>query len=192
MPLAPASLVIGEFLERYGHLPPGAKFPVSRAPLNEDEERSLRVLAGINHLGLGPLYEVLLDHSGPAVREALLALLSALQRGEGVALFCHLGKNRTGLMSALVLGILGAPDAAILDDYAASAGQVDPAAQALALENMRLPPDAVTTAFDGAHPEDMAWVLGFLRAAYQGIDGYLDAVGFGEELRRQLRAELLA
>ena len=44
-------------------------------------------------------------------------ILDAVQKGEPTAFFCKLGKDRTGLISMLVLSCCGATEDEIVSDY---------------------------------------------------------------------------
>ncbi len=44
-------------------------------------------------------------------------ILEAVERGEPVTFFCKLGKDRTGLISMLVLSCCGASEQDIISDY---------------------------------------------------------------------------
>ena len=44
-------------------------------------------------------------------------ILEAVERGEPVVFFCKLGKDRTGLISMLVLSCCGASEQDIISDY---------------------------------------------------------------------------
>jgi protein-tyrosine phosphatase len=65
---------------------------------------------------LGEGYVRMLEHGGPASASAirLLADPSSLP----AVFHCTAGKDRTGVLAALVLGEMGVPDAAIAEDYA--------------------------------------------------------------------------
>ena len=64
-------------------------------------------------------YAVILDHSRARVSETLATLA---EPGVLPALFhCGVGKDRTGLIAALVLGLAGVPAGTIAEDYALSA-----------------------------------------------------------------------
>jgi protein tyrosine/serine phosphatase len=52
-------------------------------------------------------------------------ILNALENGEVVAVFCKLGKDRTGLLTMLVLSCCGATDAEIVSDYIRSACEIE-------------------------------------------------------------------
>ena len=47
----------------------------------------------------------------------LQVILEAVQKGEPTAFFCKLGKDRTGLISMLVLSCCGATEDEIVSDY---------------------------------------------------------------------------
>jgi protein-tyrosine phosphatase len=64
----------------------------------------------------GEMYLRLVEHGGGAVVEALRLL--AADAALPAVFHCTAGKDRTGVLAALVLGQLGVPDAAIADDYA--------------------------------------------------------------------------
>jgi protein tyrosine/serine phosphatase len=44
-------------------------------------------------------------------------ILEAVQKGEPTAFFCKLGKDRTGIISMLVLSCCGATEGEIVSDY---------------------------------------------------------------------------
>jgi protein-tyrosine phosphatase len=68
---------------------------------------------------LSTLYTAIIDKRGNALKGALQTLA---EPGALPALFhCTAGKDRTGVVSALLLGIAGVPDETIVEDYALSA-----------------------------------------------------------------------
>jgi hypothetical protein len=69
-------------------------------------------------VGLRRYYEVILSGSGPAIGAAMRALA---QPGALPGLVhCAVGKDRTGVICALILSLCGVPDDAIAADYAVS------------------------------------------------------------------------
>ena len=67
-----------------------------------------------------------MSHAGSQLAAALRHILNGCGcGGEAVVFGCTSGKDRTGLLSALVLGLLGASDAAIIEDYLISNKAVD-------------------------------------------------------------------
>ena len=71
------------------------------------------------HLRADQGYRSWLDHCQPSVRDVLVSLSD---NDAGVALYhCSGGKDRTGLVTALLLGLAGVPDELIAADYALTA-----------------------------------------------------------------------
>ena len=66
-----------------------------------------------------------MSHAGSQLAAALRHILRGCGGGEAVVFGCTSGKDRTGLLSALVLGLLGASDTAIVEDYLISNEAVD-------------------------------------------------------------------
>ncbi|KAK9796986.1 hypothetical protein WJX73_007189 [Symbiochloris irregularis] len=76
----------------------------------------------VNRMGLPGLYETILDTSGPELCCALQTVTAAAEAGEPVIMFCKVGKDRTGLLAALIAAACDAPDEDILVDYHRSDG----------------------------------------------------------------------
>jgi protein-tyrosine phosphatase len=92
---------------------------------------------------------------------------------------CFAGKDRTGILTALVLGLLGVADVDIAADYALSQ-----AAMIHLLEWLRAQSgetaaqiDARAPAIVAAEPETMAEFLKRFRAAYGSFDAYVARLG---------------
>jgi protein tyrosine/serine phosphatase len=163
-------------------------------------------LAGLNAAGLPGLYRVMLDSGGPAFGAALRAVTAGAEEEEeetgetsppppATLFFCRLGKDRTGLLAALILAVVGADRDAILADYAASAA--DPAALGLALGGLEAAGRSLSgldaAVFASAPPAAMAAALEHLDSAYGGVEAYLSGIcGFGAGWQARLRAALAA
>jgi protein-tyrosine phosphatase len=84
----------------------------------------------------------------------------------GIVIHCHAGRDRTGLIVALLLGVAGVPAATISADYALSFAAVS---------------------------ETMDTTLDYLDRAYGGIVPYVRAIGLTDDeiarLRHRLRAD---
>ncbi|MEV4623704.1 tyrosine-protein phosphatase [Asanoa sp. NPDC049573] len=65
-------------------------------------------------------YAALLDHSRPGIGAAFRAVAEAPPGG--VIVHCHEGKDRTGVLVALLLLVAGVPEDEVADDYALTAG----------------------------------------------------------------------
>ena len=121
------------------------------------------------------------------------AIVQALARAEdgGVLFYCHTGKDRTGLIAALLLAVLGVPHDDVADDYAVSLECLRPL-QAEWLEHgpgERSDREAEDAKFS-ARPEIMQAVLRHVEEEYGGAEAYLEGAGVLpddiEHLRRRL------
>ncbi|GAB0493115.1 hypothetical protein MMPV_004388 [Pyropia vietnamensis] len=100
-------------------LPLSTSMPLlARAALGHPSGRA-GVVALMDNAGLTGLAGMLVHHGGAGLAGALRAVAAARLP---VALFCTAGKDRTGLLVAMVLAVCGASDEEIVADYAASEG----------------------------------------------------------------------
>jgi protein tyrosine/serine phosphatase len=138
------------------------------------------------------LYLTMLDTGGAAYAEALRTLVTP---GTLPAVyFCMAGKDRTGLFSAVVLGLLGVGDDDIVADYALTHEVVDQIharhtgdlSEDVRDVRKHLPPDML-----GAHTGTMEGTVVGLRERWGSWDGYTDAMGVAPEVVAALRAELV-
>lgn len=120
-------------------------------------------------------------------------VLTTLAAAPGPAVFhCAAGKDRTGVVSAIVLGLLGVPDEVIVADYAATQETLDAIVDRLmSLDGYRamlaaLPPDTLH-----ANPDTMATLLARLRERWGTVDAYAVAAGVEAETIARLRDRLL-
>jgi protein-tyrosine phosphatase len=143
-------------------------------------------------LELDEIYQYMIDQCGAAIAEAIKVLCAD---GAFPALVhCSAGKDRTGIVIALVLAVLGVPDELIMADYALSASYLD---QALTPAIGQL---AASTGLGEelagrlivSPPELIAEVLGRVRAAAGSVDGYLRDHGLSQAELSNLRAALVA
>jgi protein-tyrosine phosphatase len=110
-----------------------------------------------------------------------------------VVIHCFAGKDRTGIIAALILSSLGVPDTTIASDYQLSGDYVAPAV-AWATENdpewaahiAALPPHVLR-----APPSTMPMFLDLLRDQYGSIDNYLIEAGADRTVLDVLRTRLL-
>ncbi len=109
-----------------------------------------------------------------------------------VVFHCAAGKDRTGIVAALVLGVLGVDDATIVADYVLTADNMDLMVQrhrAVAAE--RGVAAEVGDPHFAAEAEAMRDVLIGLETKHGGVEGYLLAHGLEPEAIESLRATLL-
>jgi protein-tyrosine phosphatase len=138
----------------------------------------------------GETYLAIADAGAEAVGAAVRTVA---QGDHAVAFFCAAGRDRTGMIAALILSVLGVPDEAIVADYRLSDRSLEPAiawseanAPALAAELAALPAWLLYTS-----PEVMEAFLDGLRAQHGSIEGYLAAAGAGADVVATLRGRLL-
>jgi protein tyrosine/serine phosphatase len=131
------------------------------------------------------LNELLLRYGAPGIKYVLE--LCADQDRHPVAFYCTAGKDRTGMIAALILSLMGVPDEDIVQDYSLSANVYaemgDHQAMVGALSQRSLDPKT----FLGAPPYVMEGVLETIRDKYGSVEGYLDWIGFGAEKQKKLR-----
>ena len=135
------------------------------------------------------IYRAIVDERGDQVREVLLAL--AAPQGLPAVVNCTAGKDRTGLIVALVLGLAGVPEETIVADYALSgaclAGAFDGEARRRA-EEQGLSLDLLTQ----CHPDFMRETLAHIRERHGGIESYVRATGLAEQEIARLRRSMVA
>ena len=137
---------------------------------------------------LGGWYCTILDQGGNPIRD----ILHVLARAEGVCLLhCYIGKDRTGIVSALLLNVVGVSEADIIADYLQS--QENLRAIHAELEGVR--PFFVTKSqFENiiaAKQEYITALLAHLSQKYTDAEGYMRAIGVLEEDIATLRQKLI-
>jgi protein-tyrosine phosphatase len=135
------------------------------------------------------IYRAILDQRGGQVRAALSVL--AAPKALPAVVNCTAGKDRTGLIVALILGLAGVPEEAIVADYALSgaclAGAFSDEARQRA-EEQGLSYDLLTQ----CDPDFMRETLDHLRKRYGGIESYVRATGLGDQEIDRLRQSMVA
>jgi protein-tyrosine phosphatase len=145
--------------------------------------------------GYGPqdldgIYRMIVDLAQPRLREVIGALA---EPGALPALVhCTAGKDRTGVVIALVLSAVGVPRETIVDDYALSAETLGPL-----LGELRA--DAARAGYDmdwynrllGAQPETIRLALEDLDRRYGGPAAYVRHIGVTAREIEQLQSSLL-
>jgi protein-tyrosine phosphatase len=135
-------------------------------------------------------YLAMLSEGAETVSAAIRLLADPIR--QPAVFHCSVGKDRTGVLSGIVLGFLGVPDDVIVDDYALSYE-----AMLRILENLKERyPDAAEIVeryrpvILSAEPASMAGFVAGVRASYGSFDALADALGVSAEVET-MRAELL-
>ena len=133
---------------------------------------------------LAALYVYLLDHSQKEFAQIFRLILS---NAEGVTLFhCSAGKDRTGLVTAMLLLLAGVNEKVIIEDYTESAENLKSVLAKFAEMN-----NPALRAFLTAREEDIRPFLNRLKEKYGGVEEYLKAIGLVEGEIDELRAMLI-
>jgi len=103
----------------------------------------------------------------------------------GFAFHCRSGKDRTGLVSALLLAIAGVADETICADFALTSTLLR--SEAVNPIDARAPGAWQR----GCAPETMALTLAWINENYSGVTGYLSSIGVGQHQFRNIRSQLL-
>ncbi len=139
---------------------------------------------------LGAQYLEMVDLAG----DQILGALTVLSQPEALpaVIHCTAGKDRTGVLSALVLSLVGVDERTVVEDYAISA-------QAMEVLRARLfdrHPE-LRDAFEeidevfSAHPAQMERLLEYLRTQFGSVQSYVESLGAAPGLVEGLRAGLL-
>ncbi|MFN8489535.1 MAG: tyrosine-protein phosphatase [Caldilineaceae bacterium] len=127
---------------------------------------------------------VVLDYAKPQICQVMRTIVAA-QEG-AVLFFCESGKDRTGLIAALLLTLAGVEPVAIAHDYALTTEKLraaylaaNPSEVEATLERVRCPPARVYN------------MLAYLTEHYTDIAGYLYHIGLRENEISELRGRLL-
>ncbi len=122
---------------------------------------------------------------------AAVAAIADAQPG-GVMVHCHAGKDRTGIIVAIVLALLGVPDTDIAEDYALTQLTLAPLVEDWLNSLSQDPQERERlTALAWPSAEAMLAALEHLRTRYGGAADYLRAGGVTSEQLERLRTRLL-
>jgi protein tyrosine/serine phosphatase len=148
-----------------------------------------KMQAAIDQMSLADRYWGLAEMA----KQAIARVVQILAASPGGAVYhCAAGKDRTGVISAIVLSAIGVADELIVADYALSQQNLDAIIERLnasaGYKEMfeALPPDTLH-----AEPETMVSLLAKFSDGYGGVTGYLESAGVGPDTIERLRDNLL-
>jgi len=173
--------VVYEADTKHHHLPFFPRFGADRA----------QVQAAVHAIGqvASASYLQLMEQSRPCF-EGVFNLLADAQHYPS-AFYCAAGKDRTGMVSALLLRVLGVPDEQIIEDYALTEAPSEERMRARfkALgRDLRDLPDRATLA---AHPETMEHFLAGFDRLHGSVEEFLLSCNVRESILEQVRQNLL-
>lgn len=162
------------------------------AVVTPEEQIATNALPEPDDAHFASVYMALLDRLAPELRIILERAADAPARP--LLFHCAAGKDRTGLTAALILGLLGVPDDAILDDYELTSTYFTPRRMEslAALMDEHGVPDARVRPLLEARRPVLESALRQLRERWGGFDGYArDHLAVEPDLPERLRAALL-
>ncbi len=134
-------------------------------------------------------YFLMTEHA----KRPIARVIETLARADAPAVYhCAAGKDRTGVISAVLLGLLGVADELIVADYAATRKNLDAiVARLMASEGYQsmlenLPPDTLH-----AEPETMLSLLERVREKYGSMRSYVRDIGVPDDAVSQLEERVL-
>jgi protein-tyrosine phosphatase len=137
-------------------------------------------------------YRLMLEESAARFARAFTLLADA---GTHPAVYhCAAGKDRTGILTALVLSTVGVPDEWVAADYGLTEEAM---ARKIAWARVHLPElaerfDDAPRAFVAADPRAMSVILADLRRDHGGAEGYLRTHGVDDAAFAAMRAALVS
>jgi len=139
----------------------------------------------INQGGLPMVNDMLLRYGAPGIKYVLE--LACDRHRHPMAFYCTAGKDRTGVITALILKLCGVSTQAIVEDYTLSANVYaemnDHQAMVGALSQRSLDPKT----FLGAPAHVMQDTLDAMEEEYGSVEAYLEWIGFDKTKQEALK-----
>ena len=166
-----ASIPEGPFTPAVHHLP---MFDV----LPSDEE----LVSWLDEDFLIGRYSQMLDDGSAAIAEAI-GVLSAPGAVPGL-FHCAAGKDRTGILAAVVLGVLGVPDHVIADDYALSQAAMVEFFEYLKQQYPDKEEELLwrEAQIESITPRVMRGLIDHVERTYDGFAGFADHLGVADRV----------
>lgn len=110
-----------------------------------------------------------------------------------VVFHCAAGRDRTGIVAAILLASLGVPDETIVTDYALSDRALEPWLTWAKVNDTKVAADieALPNSLLTASPQSLIFLLEGVRSSYGSIEKYLVGIGVGADVVGALRSRLL-
>ncbi|KAI8740029.1 CAunnamed protein product [Biomphalaria glabrata] len=150
--------------------------------------RRLLVHKAVNKKGLFGQYVDLIELSQPSICAALK--LISEPDNLPVLINCAYGKDRTGIISALILTCLGMPKSYVAAEYALSTEGLEPVRQ-LVYQDI-VGKYELTEEFCNSETETMLKLLNYIEEKYTSVEGYMCHIGFSLEEQHRLKANVEA
>lgn len=168
----------------------GYNVTVIEAPVFETDASPGALAHQDRHPGHAAIYRQFLTEGGGAYR----TLFETIAMASGPVLFhCAVGKDRTGVAAALLLGLAGVPDEHIVADYTLSTSELEPVVEermdrfeeyGISIETARM--------MMAAPSRDMELTLDFIRGRWGSAAGYMGALGLSPGTIEAIRSRMLS
>ena len=133
---------------------------------------------------------MLVDHCQPALKQTIAIV--ADESDGAVIVHCTLGKDRTGVIIALLLSAVGVPDAVVVEDYTLTGEYVEPLLPTLREQALKTGRDMdVYEKMLVTDAAAMARFLQYVHDEYGGASEYLRRIGITDAQLTALRARLV-
>jgi protein-tyrosine phosphatase len=180
---------------RTGHELEQSRFDVDAHPVEFHHFPFIKSLGNVEAFErapgfLGAQYQEMLEDAAPQIVGALSALAAP---GARPAVFhCTAGKDRTGLLSALVLSLLGVPEDTVVADYALSGAAM---ARLRAKLVVKYPDGKLliedSDAVFSADPANMVALFAHVKQRFGTVTEYASTIGLPDEVVARLRQAML-
>lgn len=170
----------------------GIQYHVSVPFIGDSYDRNAEKELFANSTHMGPIYLYIIGQEGFGNRLAKALDLVAEPANHPLVFHCAVGKDRTGILAAVVLGILGVSDEDIIEDYTLTAHYMEKYLERLnrdpgTADILEKFPDYVWE----ASPESMSWFLNTLKRTYGTMKNYAKSSGVTASCIERLRRTLL-
>jgi len=157
-------------------------------PLFDESDRQVMesVYAAPN---LGEMYQVILERFKPQLK-VIFEVMADASKGS-VVIHCHAGKDRTGLIVALALRLVGVSTDVIAEDYALSDEYLQPLYRELLAQKTNPAERAALEVQLSSQPTFIRAALKHVETRYGSARNYLLACGVGEMVLERLEARIL-
>jgi len=172
----------------YPQAPAYTKFKCQmiRSVLRSDKIAAYFLLKHLNTLGLFEMYKLTVEHT----KREILTVFRILKNPDNypISFFCSLGKDRTGIISALLLSCLGVPRDLIIENFHASEEHLAPTIETIKSYFNKI--GLTNEEFVQAPKHVMKRLLEYLDKQYGSVNGYLNSIGF-DYMEQKLLFDLL-
>jgi protein-tyrosine phosphatase len=120
-------------------------------------------------------------------------IMTAIAESDSVVMVhCHAGKDRTGIIAALLLSLVDVPDDVIAEDYSLSSAQISHLIKEWRAYNLEKGRDM--RKFErkvASEPETILRTLQFVRDTFDSTEAYLSHCGVSDATLTELKQQLL-